>query len=101
MSITFPGGLVVRIRRSHRRGRGSIPRQGNFFYCLVFPHSIQIYSTNVFDTLLSYLLCNCHWIQYHVHVGLYLSFWNSDEDEDVSRDVKETLAYETETETFL
>jgi len=47
------------------------------------------------------LLCNCHWIQYHVHVGLYLSFWNSDEDEDVSRDVKETLAYETETETFL
>lgn len=23
-----PGGLVVRIRRSHRRGRGSIPRLG-------------------------------------------------------------------------
>ena len=25
---TSRGGLVVRIRRSHRRGRGSIPRQG-------------------------------------------------------------------------
>ena len=25
-----PGSLVVRIRRSHRRGRGSIPRQGDF-----------------------------------------------------------------------
>ena len=24
----LPGGLVVRIRRSHRRGRGSIPRLG-------------------------------------------------------------------------
>ena len=27
----FPGGLVVRIRRSHRRGRGSIPGQGTLF----------------------------------------------------------------------
>ena len=26
-----PGGLVVRIRRSHRRGRGSIPRLGSVF----------------------------------------------------------------------
>ena len=25
---TVPVGLVVRIRRSHRRGRGSIPRLG-------------------------------------------------------------------------
>ena len=25
----IPGGLVVRIRRSHRRGPGSIPGQGN------------------------------------------------------------------------
>ncbi len=25
----FPDGLVVRIRRSHRRGRGSIPRTGD------------------------------------------------------------------------
>ncbi|CAM4733386.1 unnamed protein product [Leuciscus chuanchicus] len=28
---TFPGGLVVRIRRSHRRGPGSIPGQGMSF----------------------------------------------------------------------
>ncbi|RXN34403.1 hypothetical protein ROHU_004017 [Labeo rohita] len=28
----FPGGLVVRIRRSHRRGPGSIPGQGTLFY---------------------------------------------------------------------
>lgn len=27
---TLPGGLVVRIRRSHRRGPGSIPGQGSF-----------------------------------------------------------------------
>ena len=27
----LPGGLVVRIRRSHRRGRGSIPRLGIAF----------------------------------------------------------------------
>ena len=29
--IEIPGGLVVRIRRSHRRGRGSIPRLGIAF----------------------------------------------------------------------
>ena len=28
----IPGGLVVRIRRSHRRGRGSIPRLGRTFF---------------------------------------------------------------------
>lgn len=28
---TLPGGLVVRIRRSHRRGPGSIPGQGKLF----------------------------------------------------------------------
>ena len=27
----LPGGLVVRIRRSHRRGPGSIPGQGTLF----------------------------------------------------------------------
>ena len=26
--FTFPCGLVARIRRFHRRGRGSIPRKG-------------------------------------------------------------------------
>ena len=28
LQTAIPGGLVVRIRRSHRRGRGSIPRLG-------------------------------------------------------------------------
>lgn len=28
-SLSLPGGLVVRIRRSHRRGPGSIPGQGS------------------------------------------------------------------------
>ena len=33
--MKIPGGLVVRIRRSHRRGRGSIPRLGiDNFSCL-------------------------------------------------------------------
>ena len=31
-SSAVPGGLVVRIRRSHRRGRGSIPRLGSMFF---------------------------------------------------------------------
>ena len=29
---TFPGGLVVRISRSHRDGRGSIPRLGRVLF---------------------------------------------------------------------
>ena len=32
----IPGGLVVRIRRSHRRGRGSIPRLGSMFFFVCF-----------------------------------------------------------------
>ncbi len=31
MDNMFPCGLVVRIRRFHRRGRGSIPRTGDEF----------------------------------------------------------------------
>ena len=31
VSQAIPGGLVVRIRRFHRRGRGSIPRLGVYF----------------------------------------------------------------------
>ena len=34
VSVKIPGGLVVRIRRSHRRGRGSIPRLGTYFCTL-------------------------------------------------------------------
>ena len=40
VATTVPCGLVVRIRRSHRRGRGSIPRMGAFFlfsFYLFFP----------------------------------------------------------------
>ena len=33
----FPGGLVARIRRFHRRGPGSIPGQGNFGTSRSFP----------------------------------------------------------------
>ena len=32
----IPSGLVVRIRRSHRRGRGSIPRLGKYFFLFFF-----------------------------------------------------------------
>ena len=31
LALAVPDGLVVRIRRSHRRGRGSIPRLGEGF----------------------------------------------------------------------
>ena len=37
----FPCGLVARIRRSHRRGRGSIPRKGEYF--LLRPVKRQLY----------------------------------------------------------
>ena len=32
VSSPIPCGLVVRIRRFHRRGRGSIPRMGDDFF---------------------------------------------------------------------
>lgn len=32
LAPTLPGGLVVRIRRSHRRGPGSIPGQGKLSF---------------------------------------------------------------------
>ena len=35
---TLPGGLVVRIRRSHRRGPGSIPGQGSLSASSLHPH---------------------------------------------------------------
>ena len=37
-AIVIPGSLVVRIRRSHRRGRGSIPRQGKLLSTSCFVH---------------------------------------------------------------
>ena len=48
----IPGGLVVRIRRSHRRGRGSIPRLGMTFFsfllylCSLAPKSFPACKTN-------------------------------------------------------
>ena len=40
-SAAVPCGLVVRIRRSHRRGRGSIPRMGEaFFFFFLVPNSL-------------------------------------------------------------
>ena len=35
--MCLPYGLVVRIRRSHRRGPGSIPGVGTFLFFLHFP----------------------------------------------------------------
>ena len=36
LGVDIPCGLVVRIRRSHRRGRGSIPRMGVLICFWVF-----------------------------------------------------------------
>ena len=42
----LPGGLVVRIRRSHRRGRGSIPRLGTYF-CALPPFPPTLYKKSI------------------------------------------------------
>ena len=34
--VTIPCGLVARIRRFHRRGRGSIPRKGETNFHVIF-----------------------------------------------------------------
>ena len=36
----LPDGLVARIRRSHRRGPGSIPGQGSFLLSCFTPESL-------------------------------------------------------------
>ena len=41
--IMVPCGLVVRIRRSHRRGRGSIPRTGGNILLMA---GVDIFSFN-------------------------------------------------------
>ncbi len=38
----FPGGLVVRIWRSHRHGPGSIPGQGKSFFPLTVDREIKL-----------------------------------------------------------
>ncbi len=62
----FPGGLVVRIRRSHRRGRGSIPRLGiPFFPSIHFPYWEIIFCRKscwpVCMSLNSSWACCCVW----------------------------------------
>ena len=52
LSYVFPGGLVVRIRRSHRRGPGSIPGQGKYF-CWVF---LLLFLLNAKNTILATFL---------------------------------------------
>ena len=44
LSCAFPCGLVVRIRRSHRRGRGSIPRMGVQFLFFFFSPPLFLFS---------------------------------------------------------
>lgn len=44
---TLPGGLVVRIRRSHRRGPGSIPGQGTFSSFSLHLHSPPPFSSSL------------------------------------------------------
>ena len=43
----FPGGLVVRIRRSHRRGRGSIPRLGRMHFLMQYLISHSLFTLTV------------------------------------------------------
>ena len=42
LQADLPGGLVVRIRRSHRRGRGSIPRLGKIILVVIIQPSFTI-----------------------------------------------------------
>ena len=45
----LPRGLVVRIRRSHRRGRGSIPRTGTaFFFSFLFIEQLPRCTNQIF-----------------------------------------------------
>ncbi len=54
MFAALPGGLVVRIRRSHRRGPGSIPGQGTITFkvrllALLFTCNRQQSTKQIFD----------------------------------------------------
>ena len=49
--VCVPYGLVVRIRRSHRRGPGSIPGVGTYLFSFS-PHKISrtiVYSSKIFS----------------------------------------------------
>ena len=49
--ITIPCGLVARIRRFHRRGRGSIPRKGvnKFSRNLRFHENLKVDHHNIYQ----------------------------------------------------
>ena len=51
----LPGGLVVRIRRSHRRGRGSIPRLGRTHFSIKNRGATQFASFTVAGMLGGYI----------------------------------------------
>ena len=48
--MVIPCGLVVRIRRSHRRGRGSIPRMGDYKFFFSFSFSFPFFFTSSFSS---------------------------------------------------
>ena len=51
LAVCVPYGLVVRIRRSHRRGPGSIPGVGTYLFSFS-PHKIfwiVVYSSKIFS----------------------------------------------------
>ena len=56
---TIPHGLMARIRRSHRRGQGSIPCGGGDFFCLLcvcfFPSVLIVIEVFLKEWLLSWL----------------------------------------------
>ena len=67
VECVVPCGLVVRIRRSHRRGRGSIPRMGGeiFFFYTPSPFALLLYTCihrnfSQFCHLLSLAKIFCH-----------------------------------------
>ena len=57
----FPGSLVVRIPRSHRGGRGSIPRLGRFFFLQYIENFQGILIA--MDEMIKYFLCWKHVIE--------------------------------------
>ena len=79
-----PCGLVVRIRRSHRRGRGSIPRMGriSFIYTFVFfnsttyiplwPHYCSRSQLGAYECHFTMLISSCGLVACSTNVGVRL-----------------------------
>ena len=73
----FPCGLVVRIQRSHRCGRGSIPRMGDFFFAweLFYSYTYVVLVVNLIDKHYK-----CDWIlenQPNCHTRPIPFYWPS------------------------